>query len=95
LVPASASFVHDQALAALPERVRNEISKLGAIKEEAFTDAATQWVEGQFSKYDKNGDQQLTPDEIASMLVKPNGADTNGDGIVTIQEYAKFRKEKQ
>jgi Ca2+-binding EF-hand superfamily protein len=39
-------------------------------------------------RYDKNSDGALTASEWKSMLLSPAGADANGDGRVTVQEYA-------
>ncbi|WDQ16033.1 EF-hand domain-containing protein [Rhodopirellula sp. P2] len=39
-------------------------------------------------RYDKNNDGALTATEWKSMLLSPAGADANGDGRVTVQEYA-------
>lgn len=44
------------------------------------------------SRNDKNNDGALTPDEWASMLMSPAPADLNGDGRVTIPEYATYRQ---
>lgn len=40
------------------------------------------------TRYDKNNDSQLTPAEWESMLISPAKADANGDGRVTVEEYA-------
>ena len=40
------------------------------------------------SKYDRNGDGKLTPDEYESMLVSPAKADLDGDGAISAAEYA-------
>jgi Ca2+-binding EF-hand superfamily protein len=57
-------------------------------------DVQIEWAKRQMAKYDKNGDNRLTPDEWNSMLVKPDGADGNGDGAITVEEYAAFRAKK-
>ncbi len=55
-------------------------------------DALTmEWAQRQIAKYDKNNDNQLTAKEWESMFVDPSGADVNGDGIITVEEYAAFR----
>jgi EF hand len=61
------------------------------------TPAADQlaWAEKQIDKYDKNKDKQLTPDEWSAMVIKPDGADENKDGVITAVEYAKFRSQRK
>ena len=53
------------------------------------------WAKKQITKYDKNKDEKLTVDEWSSMLVSPEGADANKDGIITAEEYANFRSQKK
>lgn len=50
------------------------------------------WAKRQIAKYDQNGDGQLTANEWEKMIIKPTGADGNGDGVITVEEYAAFRK---
>lgn len=52
------------------------------------------WAKRQVDKYDKNKDGKLSVDEWSSMTVKPDGADANGDGLITAEEYADFRSKK-
>ena len=54
-----------------------------------------EWAKKQIEKYDKNKDGKLTVDEWSSMVVKPDGADANGDGAITTEEYADFRSKKK
>ncbi len=54
-----------------------------------------EWATRQIDKYDKNGDKRLTPDEWGKMIIKPDGADANGDGAITLDEYAAFRAKKK
>ncbi|MEM9826902.1 MAG: hypothetical protein AAF958_09955 [Planctomycetota bacterium] len=42
------------------------------------------------SRSDKNGDGKLSASEWSEMLMSPAKADTNADGIVTVEEYAVF-----
>jgi len=56
--------------------------------------AQVEWAKKQIAKYDKNADGKLTVDEWNNMIVKPDGADANGDGAITIEEYAAFRSKK-
>ncbi len=53
------------------------------------------WAKRQISKYDTNNDGQLTPAEWEKMLIKPVGADADGDGVITATEYAAFRAKKK
>ncbi len=53
------------------------------------------WAKRQVDKYDKNKDGKLSVDEWSLMTVKPDGADANGDGLITAEEYAEFRSKKQ
>ena len=39
-------------------------------------------------KYDTNNDGELTPDEWSNMSKNPEAADTDGNGRITIEEYA-------
>jgi Ca2+-binding EF-hand superfamily protein len=55
------------------------------------SDADIEWVKRIMGKYDTNSDGQLTAKEWNAMIIKPEGADTNGDGVITIDEYAEFR----
>lgn len=54
-----------------------------------------EWAQRQIAKYDKNRDNQLTASEWEKMLIKPVGADANGDGVLTVEEYAAFRAKKR
>jgi hypothetical protein len=42
------------------------------------------------SKYDKNGDLALSATEWGTMMISPAGADFNGDGRITVLEYAQY-----
>lgn len=57
--------------------------------------AYIEWAQRTIGKYDKNGDGQLTSKEWESMIIKPVGADANGDGVITVDEYAAFRAAKK
>lgn len=63
------------------------VSPTGAPKE----DVNREWAKRQIDKYDKNRDGQLTVDEWNAMILKPDGADANKDGIVTLEEYVNSR----
>lgn len=54
-----------------------------------------EWAKRQIEKYDTNNDGQLTAREWEEMLIKPVGADSNGDGVLTVEEYAAFRSRKK
>lgn len=56
--------------------------------------AYVDWAKKVIGKYDENEDGALTEDEWEKMLVKPNRADSNGDGIITVWEYAHYRKNR-
>lgn len=56
--------------------------------------AELDWARRQIDKYDKNKDSRLTVDEWSIMITKPDGADLNGDGAITAEEYAEFRTKK-
>ncbi len=53
-----------------------------------------EWAQRQIAKYDLNRDSQLTANEWEKMIIKPTGADGNGDGVITVEEYAAFRAKK-
>lgn len=57
----------------------------------SMDDANRTWAKRQIEKYDKNKDGQLTVDEWSAMVVKPEGADADKNGIVTIDEFVQFR----
>jgi len=57
--------------------------------------AQLEWAMRQIAKYDKNRDGQLTVDEWSMMLSSPKGADANGDGVITVEEYADHRMSKK
>lgn len=59
--------------------------------ERALPQEKYEWAKRQIAKYDLNGDDQLTADEWQKMILKPNGADTNNDGVITVEEYQNFR----
>ncbi|MFK7735123.1 MAG: EF-hand domain-containing protein [Pirellulaceae bacterium] len=65
----------------------------------AKSDPASQeyldWAKKNIDKYDKNGDGALTSAEWEKMIIKPTGADADGDGVITLQEYATFRANKK
>lgn len=64
------------------------VSKIGDSPDEA----RKAWAERQIGKYDKNKDGQLTVDEWSVMIVKPkDGTDANGDGFISVDEYAKAK----
>lgn len=46
-------------------------------------------------RHDKNADFELTPDEWSKMLISPADADFNGDGRITVHEYAGYLIAKQ
>jgi len=46
------------------------------------------------SSKDTDGDGRLSMSEIEKMIIKPHGADLDGDGFITVQEYAAFRANK-
>ncbi|MCA9130816.1 MAG: hypothetical protein KDB22_27215 [Planctomycetales bacterium] len=46
------------------------------------------------AKYDTNGNGELSADEWKKMLIKPDGADYDGNGSITVEEYSKFRAKK-
>lgn len=50
-----------------------------------------EWAKRQIGKYDSNSDGQLTANEWKAMLVDPAAADTDGDGVITAEEYAAYR----
>ncbi len=54
-----------------------------------------EWAKKQIAKYDKNKDEKLSVDEWSAMIVKPDGADANGDGTITADEYAAYRTQKK
>ncbi|MEM7476379.1 MAG: protein kinase [Planctomycetota bacterium] len=58
--------------------------------DEAYVD----WAKKQMSRYDFNKDGQLSKAEWQKMIIKPVGADLNGDGTITVEEYAVFRASK-
>lgn len=65
------------------------VSKIG---ETSTEEANKAWAQRQFDKYDKNKDAKLTVDEWSSMIIKPkDGTDANGDGMITVEEFAKSR----
>jgi hypothetical protein len=47
------------------------------------------------SRYDTDGDRRLAPSEQKKMLLSPVQADTDQDGVITVQEYAWFLKSRQ
>ena len=51
-------------------------------------------VKSKLENMTKNKDGQLTVDEWSSMLIKPDGADANGDGTITAEELAALRKKQ-
>ncbi|MCA9193710.1 MAG: hypothetical protein KDB03_18185 [Planctomycetales bacterium] len=65
-----------------------------AKQEAALDKSAIDWARRQIEKYDKNNDRKLTANEWEKMLIKPDGADANGDGEITLEEYAAFRAKK-
>lgn len=46
-------------------------------------------------RYDQNNDGILIPSEWAKMLISPEGADADGDGRITVMEYAGFWEAKR
>jgi len=56
--------------------------------------AQIEWAKRQIAKYDTDNDNQLTAKEWEKMIIKPDGADSNGDGVITVEEYAAFRAKK-
>jgi Ca2+-binding EF-hand superfamily protein len=47
------------------------------------------------AKYDKNGDKTLVRDEWVSMSKDPAAADVDGNGRITVEEYASWSMKKQ
>ncbi len=58
-------------------------------------DRLREWATKNIAKYDKNKDNQLTVDEWEAMIIKPNGADADGNGVITIEEYMNFNRKKK
>lgn len=69
-------------------------SSSGGSTPSAIGGTQMEWAKRQIAKYDTNGDNQLTAKEWEKMLIKPTGADTSGDGVITVEEYAAFRAKK-
>lgn len=70
------------------------------VKEAKATEAAMrvsnaqlEWSKRQIAKYDTDGDGKLSQEEGRKMLVNPTGADADQDGFITVEEYAKFRRQ--
>lgn len=57
----------------------------------SVSDVEMAWAKRQIGKYDSNSDGVLTANEWEKMIIKPTGADADGDGVITELEYAKFR----
>ena len=49
----------------------------------------------QIAKYDKDGNGGLTQDEWQLMIIRPDAADVNNDGIITVEEYSNFRMKQK
>lgn len=49
------------------------------------------WAKRMIGKYDGNGDGQLTQDEWSKMIIKPTKADYDQNGVITVEEYARYR----
>ena len=52
---------------------------------------ARDWAKRQIDRYDRNQDGQLTADEWNAMIVNPERADADKNGIITVEEYSQFR----
>lgn len=61
----------------------------GGSKSKAIPKKYLDYARSYIKKYDKNGDQVLNKNEIADMRRPPKNADPNGDGKVTVEEYAR------
>lgn len=60
-----------------------------------LSEADLKWGQKQLSKYDKNSDGVLTPNEWTTMPIPPkDGTDANGDGRIDVDEYTRFRTNK-
>ncbi|MFN3192515.1 MAG: protein kinase domain-containing protein [Aureliella sp.] len=70
----------------------NEVRQKTPVME--LSDEIVEYMRRTFSRSDTNSDGLLSQDEISKMLIKPKGADTDGDGAVTLQEYVQFRYQK-
>lgn len=53
--------------------------------------ANMEWAKRMIGKYDGNGDGQLTQDEWSKMIIKPTKADYDQNGVITVDEYARYR----
>ncbi len=56
-----------------------------------ISQAHLDWAKRMIGKYDGNGDGQLTKDEWSKMIVKPIKADYDQNGVITVDEYARYR----
>ncbi len=91
-------FVSRQELADYRLRHPDKLSSTKStttIKPKDIDGASLAWAEKQVAKYDKNKDGQLSVSEAESMIVKPPaGADANGDGQISPEEFAKARQRR-
>ncbi|MEM9645116.1 MAG: EF-hand domain-containing protein [Planctomycetota bacterium] len=76
-----------------PPPKRKSTSAAGAMATPTDKDRA--YAKRIVGKYDKNSDGVLTPGEQASMLMKPKNADFDGDGKVSLEEYAQMLANKR
>ncbi len=53
------------------------------------------YAERIISRYDTNGDDQLTRSEYGKMLMSPAAADADEDGVITVPEYAVWMQLRQ
>lgn len=63
--------------------------------ERTLEEKYTRYAERLISRFDANNDGQLTEPEWSKMLMSPKAADSNGDGAITLEEYATWTSIQQ
>jgi len=70
--------------------IEDSVAKQQQSKAAPASERLREYARKIISRYDANGDEALTASEWDKMLMSPAAADTDGDGKITVEEYAEF-----